>query len=136
MMEQFKGKITRLNEAMTKTGKLYHQIMVEDVFMFWWSDGDCKGLDVGDDVEVSYEPGKFTTLKGIRKVEPVGKNVHKALDYGTFMEYIRIHKELDVDEILDWVKAYPNIDGDEMIQDLLKLGEIYEIRPGKLKILE
>jgi len=49
---------------------------------------------------------------------------------------IRVIKENDKGEGVDFEDVLKQVDNEEIIKDLLKKGELFEIRPGKLKVLE
>jgi len=78
----------------------------------------------------------------VRKFESLGKNIsHSAQseiianDYEKFYLTIKKFDNGDGAAIEDLVKSFGK-DADEMINKLLKNGDVFEIKPGKLKVLE
>ena len=131
-MVKLEGTITMLRLALTKKQKSYHQITVDGIFMFWWNDGDAKGLDIGDDVVVNYTPGKFTTLNTIEKII-IKENVKRTITYGKFMDELKMHKNMEI-ELIE--KKFTDIDVDKMLKDLESTGDIYMGTPSLVVIIE
>lgn len=130
------GEILMLRSAKTRNGKPYHQVKIKDQFIFWWSDGDSKGFEEGQDVEIDYTPGKFCTLKSIKKIN-IGKSAMLSVKYGEFLKFVKMIKEIEHVLVEKWVaENNPSINVNDMIETLIKSGEIYKKKPGLYEVLE
>jgi len=139
-MEKIKGILKRFSKAESKKGRKYMQIMVEDVFMFYWGDTEKLGeFEERDYVEAEYSGDKYKTLSTIKKLENsseefANKNKNKIKELIDYMG----DRELGYNDIIDYLKMYGLNEGEaeKFLLELLKIGEIFEIRPGVFMVLK
>lgn len=127
------GPIQMLRSATTKTGKPYYQLQVLDIFMFWWSQNKPKEFKEDDVVKVTYKPGNFVTVLTVEKIESsFQEEVAPSNEITTFLDEMGDNDfGYEVTEERFGIKK-----ADVILGNLISTGEIFEMRPGKFRVLK
>ena len=64
------------------------------------------------------------------------EEIVEEVEESTADKVIRIIKEKDKGDGIDFEEVLKLVNNEEIIKELLKKGELFEIRPGRLKVLE
>jgi len=132
-VETVEGPIQMLREATTKTYKPYYQLQVDNVFMFWWSQNKPKEFEVGDNVKVTYRPGTYITAVTVEKIESSSKEEDTPSN-----EITKFLDEMGDEEFgYDIIEEQFGIKrADTILGNLINMGEIYEAKPGRFRVLK